>query len=266
MTYRSILTWMLGLGLYVCTSAGALAQKPDLHQDWDKLLKTNWKEAKLPYARLKAKPAVLDGYLKKMAAVHAGRLKSREDKLAYWINLYNACTLRVILDSYPLQSGSKVDQISLKGPQGEAWSIWQKPFCQGGGKTWTLDQIEKEILLGELKEPLVHFAINCGALSCPNLRAEAYQPRRVIAQMEEQARKFLADTSRNQFDRDRKTIRLSMIFGWYGEDFQRAAEGNLVKYLQRYVTPDLRQWITDPQLSIDYLEYDWTLNDLEPKG
>jgi len=242
------------------------ARTTDLHHDWNQLLKTHWKEAKLPYARLKAKPGLLDGYLKKMATVPVHSLKSREDKLAYWINLYNACTLHVILESYPLQAGSKVDQISIKSPQGEAWTIWQKPFCQGGGKTWTLDQIEKEILLGELKEPLVHFAINCGALSCPNLRPEAYQPRRVIAQMEEQARKFLADSSRNQFDRDKKVIRLSMIFGWYGEDFQKAADGSLVEYLGRYVSKDLRQWIIDPKLGVDYLEYDWTLNDLEPKS
>ena len=262
-TVRKALVLVLGGFL-----AGAIseARTTDLHHDWNQLLKTHWKEARLPYAKLKARPGILDGYLKKMAALPVANLKSREDKLAYWINLYNACTLRVILDSYPLQAGSKVDQISLKGPQGEAWSIWQKPFCQGAGKTWTLDQIEKEILLGELKEPLVHFAINCGALSCPNLRPEAYQPSRVISQMEEQARKFLADASRNQFDRNKKVIRLSMIFGWYGEDFLKAADGSLVKYLQRYVARDLRQWITDPQLAIEYLEYDWTLNDLESRG
>lgn len=233
------------------------------HQEWNQLLKENWKSAKLPYAKLKKNPALLDSYLKKASQFDPSLLKTRDEKLAFWINLYNACTLRIILDHYPLAAGNKVDQISVKSDQGEPTTIWQKSFCEVRGRTLTLDQIEKEILIGELKEPMVHFAINCGALSCPDLRNEAYDGRRLKTQLAEQARKFLADSSRNNFDQKKKVIQFSMIFGWYAEDFQNAAGGSLTRFLLPYVAKDLRQWIDKPDVQVDYIEYDWTLNDIE---
>jgi hypothetical protein len=252
----------LGMGVF---SGPVHAGARFSHAPWDQLLKKNWRDAKLPYAKLKADSKLLDHYLLRASEADPSAWTSREEKLAFWINLYNACTLRVILDSYPLTGDSKVDQIALKGPQGEAWNIWQKPFCKVKDRVLTLDQIEREVLIGELNEPLVHFAINCGALSCPNLRKEAYVPERVRVQMQEQARAFLKDPTRNQFEIKSKQIRLSMIFGWYGEDFQKAAGGSLTKFLVPYVSKDLRRWIEDPSVKVDYLEYNWTLNDLVSK-
>lgn len=243
------------------TTLGASSGVGFLSTEWNELLKRNWKESKLPYAQIKADSGLLDRFLRRASEFNPASLKSRDEKLAFWINLYNACTLRVILDSYPLGGERKVDQIAIPVTGGEPISIWQKSFCSTGGKSYTLDQIEKEVLVGGLKEPLVHFAINCGALSCPNLRNEAYEPKRLQTQLKQQVMAFLADSSRNQFDGKAKKVRLSMIFGWYKEDFEKLSGGSLQGFLKKYVTKKVAYWIEDAAVEVEFLEYDWTLND-----
>jgi hypothetical protein len=136
-----------------------------------------------------------------------------------------------------------------------------------------LDNVEHDTIRapGVFDEPRIHFAVNCAAVGCPMLREEAYVAGRLDAQLEEQARRFLADRSRNRYDAPSGRLKVSSIFDWYGQDFGRGARGaaSLEQFLARHAElladdgPG-RQAIHDGRVAVDFLEYDWSLNDVKP--
>jgi hypothetical protein len=128
------------------------------------------------------------------------------------------------------------------------------------GKDRTPDEIEHQILRSKFAEPRIHFAIVCASASCPPLRPEAYVAERLDAQLEAQALAFLQDRSRNVIDPKTKTLRLSAVFDWFREDFEKAA-GSVPAFVARYVAdPGTQKWLLAGPVKIAYLDYDWTLN------
>ena len=163
------------------------------------------------------------------------------------INAYNAFMLKTVVEQYP------IDHVldDLDAPfEAERWSI--------GGTAYSLNQIENDLIRAEFDEPRIHFAVNCGALSCPDLRSEAYRGDRLESQLAEQEQRAFQDPKHLQIEAS--TLRLSQILEWYGGDFVEAA-GSVEAYVAARV-PDVAQ---AEVTKIEFLPYDWTLNDAKAK-
>ena len=172
---------------------------------------------------------------------------STEAQLAYWINAYNAFTVKLIVDNYPLES---IKDIKKGIPMVN--SVWDIKFIEIGGESLDLNKIEHGILRKEFNEPRIHFAINCASVSCPSLRNEAYTAERLEKQLDEQTRMFLSDQSKNRLTSSH--VEISKIFQWFGGDFTK--DGTIIDFLNRY--SDTR---INADARISYLEYDWNLNE-----
>lgn len=171
------------------------------------------------------------------------------DQLAYWINVYNAYTIELILSYYPVASikdiGRSVQVPFVNTP-------WDIKFIEIAGQKLNLNNIEHNILRKNWKEPRIHFAINCASLSCPSLRREAYEGSLLKAQMEEQARLFIKDPFRNHLRPG--DAQLSKIFDWFSGDFEE------VMPVRDFINQYAEVKITS-QTRVSYKEYDWRLNE-----
>lgn len=200
------------------------------------------------YAGLMADKASLEGYLAVLEAVQPETLP-REERFAFWINVYNAFTLHLVLQHLP---GIE----SIKDIGGLCSSPWGIGVIHVGGRTLTLDEVEKAILIPEFLDARVHFAINCASKSCPPLLAEPYEGARLEQQLEERAMSFINDPAHNGLEGD--TLRLSRIFKWYKNDFG----GDPVAYVQRFARGELAQGLSTlgGGVRVRYRDYDWSLN------
>jgi Protein of unknown function, DUF547 len=216
------------------------------HDIWDKLLKKHVADnGAVDYKSFLADQMLLDQYLKNLSANPPCENWDRKDMLAYWINAYNAFTVKLILDNYPVTSIKAIGmKIQLPGIN----SVWDLPFFKIDGKPFTLNKIE-HLILRQMGEPRIHFAINCASGSCPVLRNEAYQSINIEQQMDEQTHQFINDPEKNQLN---GKARLSKIFNWYQDDFggKKAMMGFIEKYAEQPVNQE------NPL----YLGYDWDLN------
>lgn len=211
------------------------------HSKWDALLKKHvTASGKVNYKTFKTDLSALKAYLAHLEANQPASDWSRNEKLAYWINLYNASTVKLILDNYPLSSIMKIDK------------AWDKPFIPVGGKKKTLNNIENDIIRPRFKEPLIHFGVNCAAVSCPKLLNAAYTPANVITQLTGQAKKFINDPANNTISAG--SVKVSKIFEWYKGDF--TAKGSLVDYLNKYSKVKINS-----NAKVGYKEYNWELNE-----
>lgn len=201
------------------------------------------------YQGLKDHEAELDSYLDVLRATDPQTL-NRNDRFAFWINVYNAFTLKLILANYPGIS-------SINDIGGLLSSPWKKRFITiAGGQPLHLDNVEKDILIPEFKDPRVHFAVNCASRGCPPLMPEPFDGQRLDAQLTERAALFIND-GRNVVVRDGE-LWVSRIFKWYGDDF-----GDVVGFVARYATGALAQelqGLVDPKPRVGFLDYDWSLN------
>ena len=249
------------------------------HKAWKALLGKHivlidgGKASQVRYAGFQQDRALLKGYLDSLSKVTQAEFDgwSKSQRMAFLINAYNAFTVEKILSRYP-----------------DIRSIWDfgkvfgNPFKDRFftllGRASTLDQVEHETLRkpGAYDEPRVHFAVNCASVGCPMLREEAYVAERLDAQLEEQARRFLSDRSRNRYNPGTGRLEVSRIFEWFKEDWSsgyRGFEGNSapVRSREQYffgyaalLADDAqnRKAIEDQKAELRFLDYDWTLNDV----
>ncbi len=218
------------------------------HADFDELLHRYVNGSGVRYAAWAASDDDrhrLETYLERMAAVAVSGL-DRDERLAYWINLYNALTLNLVLGDYPVKSIKKIS--GLRSP-------WKRELVTVEGRDLTLNGIENDVIRPEFGEPRIHFALNCAAISCPPLRGEAYAAAELDQQLEEQARTFLSDPDHNGFDSD-GTLRVSKILEWYREDFEKS--GDLGEWLSAFI-PELAD--RQEPAKIRFHGYDWDLNE-----
>lgn len=195
----------------------------------------------------------LPAYLAQLDQVDPNALSRRNERLAFWINAYNAFAIKGILDRY-----------SPVGYVGRYHYFIGQEY-RVGGATINLYDLERQVLIKQFQEPLIHFAIACASTSCPKLQPWTYEPDQLDRQLDRVARDFINDPTRNRFDRNRKIASLSMIFKWFDDEFTKAA-GSVLAYITRYVSdPELAQDLTRSEYRIEYLEYDWTLNGIQPK-
>jgi hypothetical protein len=261
----------------VATSAAAQGFDHE-HKVWTALLKKHvalvdgGKASQVRYAGFRQDRAALKGYLDLLSKVPQSEFDgwSKPQRMAFLINAYNAFTVEKILTRYP-----------------DIKSIWDfgkvfgNPFKDRFftllGREFTLDAVEHETLRkpGAYDEPRVHFAVNCASVGCPMLREEAYVAPRLEAQLEEQARRFLSDRSRNRYDAAAGRLEVSRIFDWFREDWTsgyRGFEGKSVpiqsreQYFAAYAalladSPEHRKVIEERRAALQFLDYDWRLND-----
>jgi hypothetical protein len=266
------------IALLTAPAGAVFAQFDHGHAAWTALLKKHvvvvdgGKASQVRYAGFAQDRGELKAYLGALSKVSEAEFRgwSKPQRMAFLINAYNAFTVEKILTRYP--------DIKSIWDFGKVFgNPFKDQFFTLLGRAGTLDRIEHETLRakGVYDEPRVHFAVNCASIGCPMLREEAYVAERLDAQLEEQARRFLADRSRNRFNAAKGSLEVSRIFDWFKEDWQsgyRGFDGNTPaigsreQYLARYAAlladdPAARQLIADGKAPLAFLEYDWTLND-----
>ena len=200
------------------------------------------------YAGLSKNAEDLDRYIESLAAAPLDSL-GRDESLALLINAYNAFTLRLILDYYPIKSIRDI-------PEGKRWKHGRWRLA---GKTLSLDQIEHEQIRPTFSEPRIHFALVCAAVDCPPLRKEAYTAAKLEAQLEAQTSYVHTHERWLRHDRDTGVLHLTSLYDWYGNDFEQSA-GSVLDFVARYVPSVKAAMDAKRPLKIKWLDYDWSLN------
>ncbi|MGB3181501.1 MAG: DUF547 domain-containing protein [Cyclobacteriaceae bacterium] len=189
----------------------------------------------------------LNAYLEELEAAPPSSQWQKDEKLAYWINAYNAYTIQLILKNYPLKSIKDI----TKGPNVPfVNSPWDITFISIGGEELDLNNIEHSIIRKEFDEPRIHFALVCAAISCPPLRNEAYEAAKLDDQLHEQAKTFLSNPDKNKLEGDR--LQISKIFSWYGGDFEQGVAAYIHSLYPNKANKDAE---------VDYMDYNWALNE-----
>ena len=221
------------------------------HSLWDGLAKKHINDKGLvDYKAFKKDVKTLDSYLAMLGKNPPKDSWSKEEKIAYWINAYNANTVKLILDYYPVKSikdiGSSIQIPFVSTP-------WAKKFIKIGNETMSLDNIEHGTLRKDFDEKRIHFALVCGAMSCPRLRNEAYTPEKLDAQLNDQGDEFLNNPAKNKIDP--KKSQLSKYFDWYKGDWKDDSK-SIVYWVNKYSKTKITK-----DTDISYLDYNWALNE-----
>jgi hypothetical protein len=211
---------------------------------WSKLLDRHVTEKGfVDYEGMKKDRDLLDQALKNIKEQTPGSASSREERIAYWINAYNAFTIELVLEHYPISSINDIED------------PFDRKFIEIGGRTYSLNGIEKGILLKDFDDPRIHYAVNCASISCPPLRREPYRADDLDRQLKEQAKRFVNDPSKNRLKKG--GVRISKLYDWYKEDF--TSNGSLIEHLNRYA----KGVKVRKDATIGYMAYDWGLNQKE---
>ena len=210
------------------------------HSKWNALLQKNvTKSGKVKYSAFRKDSKELSSYLSELAANVPTSSTSRKATLAYWINAYNAYTVKLIIDNYPVKSIK-----DIKDP-------WGTKFFTLGNKKYSLEEIEHQILR-KMDEPRIHFAINCASFSCPNLLNEAYTEANLESQLNSVTKSFINDKSKNTITASK--IEISKIFDWFGDDFKK--KGSIIDFFNKYSAVKINS-----NAKISFKDYNWSLNE-----
>jgi hypothetical protein len=263
----AVLLWLALVQSAIAAPAAILWDKWTAHDDasvqtvdhtvWDAFLVSNVQRDvsginRIAYASVSAadKGALAD-YIASLEAIAVSGLK-RDEQLAYWINLYNALTVKVVLDHYP------VDSIREIKPWFLAWGPWGKKLVRVDGEQLTLDDIEHRILRPIWRDARIHYAVNCASLGCPNLQAKAFTAAATDHMLDAAAREFINHERAVAFVDGELVV--SSIYAWFKEDFGDSDRG-VIDHLTRYATGELAGRLATAR-RIDDDRYDWQLNDV----
>lgn len=224
---------------YQTTTAAAEFQSIN-HAKWNALLQKNVsKNGNVNYKGFQKDSKELQAYLNELSGNIPTKSWSKNATLAYWINAYNAYTVKLILDNYPTKSIKEIND------------PWGKKFISLGNKKYNLEEIEHEILR-KMDEPRIHFAINCASFSCPNLLNEAYTETKLEKQLVAVSKSFINDKTKNTITSNK--IEISKIFDWFSGDFKK--KGSVIDFLNQYSTIKISS-----KAKVNYKDYNWKLNE-----
>jgi hypothetical protein len=214
-------------------------------------------EGRVDYAALETDGSAL-ACARDLARFDLTALRSREQKLAFWINAYNCLVLAGVLQR--LERNPSYRGVMHAGVLSALRFFYLERYVVGG-RALSLATIENRILRGELREPRIHFALVCASLSCPRLKHGLYSAEDIDAELEMAAQQFIRSAGGVRVEREAHTVWLSRIFKWYRKDFERAA-GSVLAYVAPYLSADERAYLDrhGTQLRIRYIDYDWQLN------
>ncbi len=247
------------------TKAGPLVHLDKVdHSVWDRLLKKYVNDdGMVNYTAWKASTddtSALKQYLATLGRGDPEAPTTKEGKLAFWINAYNALTVYGILPVYPTSS------IRNHTAKVLGYNIWRDLLLPVADKKYSLEDIEHKILR-KLNEPRIHFAIVCASIGCPRLRSEAYTPEQVEVQLADNARDFFSQPERFRADVGKRAVSVSPILQWFGDDFGPNPQTRL-KTLEKYLPEGngIHDLIKKGDFSVAYLDYNWNLNDQRQKA
>jgi hypothetical protein len=230
------------------------------YSSWDALLSQNVKlegaKSSVDYKAFVKEKKELKSIAEKFSAVKKDEYNSwsKEQKLSFLINAYNVFTIQLIVDHYPVDS-IKSRKITWLSP-------FKKDFFSLFGKEMSLGHLEHEILRKDFKEARIHFAINCASIGCPALMDEAFRAKDLEQQLEKAAKLFANDKTRNRLDKKEQELQISKIFDWFESDFKRdfgSVKAFFLKYAE--LTEEEKRLLLKDSTDIDYLDYDWKLNE-----
>ncbi len=243
---------------------------PD-HDAFSRVLERVVHGSRVDYALLQAEREGLDAYVAALGRTDPAVLDaaSREEQLAFWINAYNACMLRLVVDHYPIEAGG----VGLFGavrnrvagyPDNSVWQIrdvFSRAHCPVAGADRSQDEIEHEIIRPRFQEPRIHFAVNCAAVSCPRLWPEAYTAEALEDQLDRAVRALIRSPEHFRLEGSAPaTLTVNKVLDWYSMDFD-GADG-LRTFFGDYLQGSARTRVLAADTRVRFFEYDWTLNDL----
>ena len=227
------------LAVFVFSISILNAQDID-HSLWTKILQEHVSDnGNVNYKSIKTNKIELDHYLHQLSENSPKDSWSKNELLAYWINAYNAFTIKLIIDNYPTNSIK-----DIKSP-------WDKKFIKINNKLVSLNYIEHDVLR-KMNEPRIHFAIVCASFSCPKLQNKAYESSILEEQLMIATKSFLTDTSKNKISKNE--VQISKIFKWFDKDFKQ--NGTLINFLNSYSEETISK-----NAKISYKNYNWDLNE-----
>jgi len=231
--------------LLLAPLSSTLAKGPGFdHSTFDRLLSRAVSNGLVDYSKFKDNPDFA-AYLTSLENATPESMTANE-RLAFWINGYNALVIRNVLDNPGMKK-----PVDVPG-------FFDKKKFRIGGKSLTLNEIESDMIRKPFKEPLIHFGLVCAAVSCPPLLPRAYNPLTVRSVLGRNATSYLA-SKQNRYDAASNTLYLSKIFEWYRDDF--GGDSGLRAFVRKYGTPEMKKALAStPDLKIVSLDYDWTLN------
>jgi Protein of unknown function, DUF547 len=259
MSMKTTNLMLILLGLLAMALPAAAAAPPD-YKVWGDLLSKYYDPAKgMNYKALKAQDkATLDNLRRQMAAVDPQTL-SRQDQLAYWINLYNISVVSIVVDNYPVESIRDLSTDPVI-----RLNIFKKDLVDTRRGKVSLNDIENEKIRNGFKDARIHFAINCAAESCPSIRPEPYVGARINEQLDDQNYKFLNGPKGVRLEKNggELVLHTTKVMDWFKTDFDKWG-GGTVPFLLRYVSPDKRKQMeaAGNQIDVEYDDYSWKLND-----
>ena len=229
------------------------------------------------YRALKAYPEKLEAFLSQVEQLDRKVYDrwTEKQQIAFWINMYNALTLKAIITHYPIKSSWKMSLLYPKNSIRQISGVWDKLEFTVMGRKMTLDNIEHDTLRKLFNEPRIHMALVCAAMGCPPLLNEPYTGMELGVQLDGQTRRFLRNPEKFRIARDENRIYLSSIFKWFGEDFvqtygrdgkfsgQDKAEGALLNFISHHLDEKDRESLITGKYAIKHLDYDWSLNEQE---
>lgn len=244
------LTLIASLSLFITILAG-MAITENTTPLYGELLQQYVKDGQVDYSGFKKKEARLDAYLEYLAATDPAQMADK-DRFAFYVNAYNAYTIKLILKNFK----NNRPPASIKDIGSFFSKPWSIKFVIIGGKTYTLDNIEHDILRPTFKDPRVHFAVNCASKSCPPLISEPYSGEKLDQQLDASTSAFINNNQENRLEGT--TLYISSIFKWFKEDFQN----NPIVFFEKYAKGDLKKELAAQKgrIRVKYLDYDWSLN------
>lgn len=225
------------------------------------------------YAAIKKSPGRLEATAHSLETLDRADYESwdRDAQIAFWINAYNALTIELIVDHYPIHPSLLKRLVYPANSIRQIDGAWDKITFPVMGEPVTLNHIEHEVLRKRFKEPRIHAALVCAALSCPPLRRAPFRADSLDAQLDDQVRRFLARPDGLSIDREHGVVRLSAIFDWFAADFveQYGVDGSrfdaptraVLAFVGRYVSDADRRYLETGDFDVEYFDYDWTLNE-----
>jgi hypothetical protein len=268
----TVCLWALASGLL----PAAQSAEPMDYSDYAVILKKHVdKNGLVDYRALKANPERLEAFLSAMATLDRSRYNAWNDKqkIAFWINAYNALTLKAIIDHYPIQASFVGALRFPKNSIRQIDGVWDKIRFRVIGTRMTLNEIEHKTLREDFNEPRIHMALVCASMGCPILRNEPYAGARLDAQLEDQTKRFLSKKDKFRIARAEGEVYLSPIFKWFGEDFVKTYGTNetfrghdrelraVLNFVSRHLDEQARAYLETGRYDVSFLDYDWSLNE-----
>jgi hypothetical protein len=227
------------------------------------------------YKKLKERRAELDIFIKSLKELPQKTYDTwpEKDKIAFWINAYNALTIKVIIDHYPITPGAANTIAFPSNSIRQIVGAWTGFKHEVMGRSVTLDEIQHTILRGQFKEPRIHFALTPASIGGPRLRREAYLGSTLDNQLTDQSKYFLREASKFYLDKQEKQVLISPIFEWYTADFEKVYADTpqfkryskeiaaVLKFLTLHLASEEVTYITSRPLKVSFLEYNWELNE-----